>query len=138
MDPLLCKKSKCKNSIVSMAWILAATFSLLLTSPVPASAQELFVLSTESGLELYQAGNLIEPDLPINTYHSAVPPKIKAGTFSLQPILVHSGLQTTLNGRILTMAGRIDWYPSSGENPLSHDLVASLTLETAGGRKNDP
>jgi len=137
MNPIPLKNPRRKNSVVSIAWTLAATFGLLLASPVSSSAQELFVLSTESGLELYQVGNLIEPDLLINTYHSAVLPKIQAGTFSLQPIsvhgkfwkslLIHSGLQTTLNGRILTMAGRIDWHPYSDGDSLSNELVASLT-----------
>ncbi|MCH7615146.1 MAG: hypothetical protein IH978_05350 [Nitrospinae bacterium] len=141
MNPIPFKNPRRKNSVVSIAWTLAATFGLLLASPVSSSAQELFVLSTESGLELYQVGNLIEPDLLINTYHSAIPSKIQAGTFSLQPIsvhgkfwkplLVHSGLQTTLNGRILTMAGRIDWQPTSGGNPLSDDLIASLPKMTS-------
>jgi len=126
-----------RNTITSIVGAWTVIFGLLVASPVSASAQELFVLSTESGLELYQVGKLIEPDLLINTYHSAVSPKITAGTFSLQPISVHgkflrpllvqSGLQRTPNGRILTMAGRIDWHPSSDGNLLSNDLVASLT-----------
>ena len=131
------KNIRRRNTITSIvgAWIV--TFGLLVASPVSASAQELFVLSTESGLELYQVGKLIEPDLLINTYHSGIPSKIQAGTFSLQPISVHgkfwrpllvqSGLQTTPNGRILTLAGRIDWHPYSDGNSLSNELVASLT-----------
>ena len=67
MNPIPFKNPRRKNSVVSIAWTLAATFGLLLASPVSSSAQELFVLSTESGLELYQVGNLIEPDLLINT-----------------------------------------------------------------------
>jgi hypothetical protein len=131
------KNIRRRNTITSIVGLWIVTFGLLVGSPVSAPAQELFVLSTESGLELYQVGKLIEPDLLINTYHSAIPSKIKAGTFSLQPISVHgkfwkpllvqSGLQTTPNGRILTMAGRIDWHPYSNGDSLSHDLVASLT-----------
>jgi hypothetical protein len=131
------KNIRRRNTITSIVGAWTVTFGLLVASPVSASAQELFVLSTESGLELYQVGKLFEPDLLINTYHSAVSPKKNAGTFSLQPIsahgkflrplLVQSGLQTTPNGRILTMAGRIDWRPSSNRDPLSDDLVASLT-----------
>ncbi len=131
------KNIRRRNTITSIVGAWTVTFGLLVASPVSASAQELFMLSTESGLELYQVGKLIEPDLLINTYHSAVLPKIQAGAFSLQPISVHgnfwkpllvqSGLQTTPNGRILTMAGRIDWHPYSDGNSLSNDLVASLT-----------
>jgi len=130
------KNIRRRNTITSIVGTWIVTFGLLVASPVSASAQELFMLSTESGLELYQVGNLIEPDLLINTYHSEIPSKIKAGAFSLQPISVHgkfwrpllvqSGLQTTPNGRILTMAGRIDWQTSSDRDPLSDDLVASL------------
>ncbi len=131
------KNIRRRNTITSIVGAWTVTFGLLMASPISASAQELFMLSTESGLELYQVGNLIEPDLLINTYHSAVSPKKQAGTFSLQtisvqgnfwrPLLVQSGLQTTPNGRILTMAGRIDWHPYSDGNSLSNDLVASLT-----------
>ena len=131
------KNIRRRNTITSIVGTWIVTFGLLVASPVSASAQELFMLSTESGLELYQVGNLIEPDLLINTYHSAIPSKIKAGAFSLQPISVHgkfwrpflvqSGFQTTPNGRILTMAGRIDWHPYSNGDSLSNDLVASLT-----------
>ncbi len=130
------KNIRRRNTITSIVGTWIVTFGLLVALPVSVSAQELFVLSTESGLELYQVGKLIEPDLLINTYHSVIPSKIKAGAFSLQPISVHgnfwrpllvqSGLQTTPNGRILTMAGRIDWHPSSDRDPLSDDLVASL------------
>ncbi len=131
------KNIRRRNTITSIVGTWIVTFGLLVASPVSASAQELFMLSTESGLELYQVGNLTEPDLLINTYHSAIPSKLKGGAFSLQPISVHgnfwrpllvqSGLQTTPNGRILTMEGRIDWHPSSEGNPLNDDLVASLT-----------
>jgi len=137
MNTLTMTRTRQRHSVASMVGALAVTFSLFMASPVPTSAQELFVLSTESGLELYQVEKRIEPDLLINTYHSGFRPKAEAGAFSNQamfsaygiigkPLLVRSGLQTSPNGRILIMADLIDWHPTSGKNLQSDDLMASL------------
>lgn len=137
MNTMSLKNTSHNNSVASMLTVLAVTLGLFMASPVPASAQELFALSTESGLELYQVEGLKGPDFIINKYHSALEPKIEASAFSKQfrsvkygkfarSLLVNSGLQTTPNGRILTMAGHIDWQPTSGGKTSNKDLVASL------------
>ena len=138
MNTMRLKHTNRKNSAPFLIWGLAATFGLFFASPGPTSAQELFALSTKSGLELYQVEKLNRSELLVNTYYSAIRPALGGGNFAPKPTLsaygitgnshlIHSGIQTTLNGRILTMAGRIDWQPSSDRNHLSNDLVASLT-----------
>ena len=77
-------------------------------------------------------------ELLVNTSYSAILPALGGGIFDPKTMLsaygingnshpVHSGIQTTLNGRILTMAGRIDWHPSTDHNSFRDDLVADVT-----------
>lgn len=132
------KNTSSGRTINSMVGTLALTLSLFIASAIPASAQELFVLSTESGLELYQVEKLIEPDLRLNPYPSALRPKAEVGNFHSQflratygtfgkTLIVDSGLQTTPNGR-LTIIGWTEQPPSFDEYELEDRFVASLIV----------
>lgn len=139
MKTVTLSKDRTRASIGSILGALTLGFGLFVFLPGPASAQELFILSTESGMELYQVDNLVKPELLSNSNHSAIQPKAKSKVFSGQsmflghgmngkPFVVNSGLQVTPNGRLLTMAIPVDEYPSPGLKTVGNELVASLQL----------
>jgi hypothetical protein len=128
--------NKRKNFGSSMFAIFTVSLGLLMSAPVSASAQELFSLSTENGLELYQVEKLVKPNCLGNTLHSAGHSRTSTGSFRDlalhstsgtigEPLFVQSGLQTTPNGR-LTMANRIDWEPTVEDKGIEDGLMASL------------
>ena len=125
-----------RNSANSTFTILTISLSLFLASPLMASGQELFSLSSQSGLELYQVEKLIKPSWLTHSFFSEVQMKPESGSFSDQilvsgygdrgkPLFVRSGLQTTPSGRLI-IAGHINWQPSVGEITFEDGRVASL------------
>jgi hypothetical protein len=104
-------------------WTLMVSLGLFMASPIVASAQELFILSTESGLELYQVEKLRDPDWLIPDYHSTYQPASTDFGIVGNSLMVQSGLQTTPHGRIYTMASRVDSLPTPKMDSLIKDLV---------------
>ncbi len=132
------KISRPVSTVTSMVTGMVVSLGLMMSSPGAASAQELFALSTESGLELYQVEKLKKPDLLIDTDHTLIWAKTapeNGGDGPLRtayrtlgkPLMVKSGLQTTPNGR-LTMVGPIDWQPSV-DDAHKEKFIASLMPE---------
>jgi hypothetical protein len=121
------------------------SLGLLMALPGSSSAQELFMLSTKSGLELYQVEKLIMPTFLNSQYKLGSGEHVTTGEFSHTPhrstygalggklLVVQSGLQTTPNGR-LTLTGRIDWQPSLDGNAHDKNFVASLIKEKIPGQ----
>ena len=129
------KNIRSANTVTSMIIGMVVSLTLLMSSPGAASAQELFALSTESGLEFYQVEKLKRPDLLIHTDHTLIWAKTPTENVSDgpirsayrtigKPLMVKSGLQTTPNGR-LTMVGTVDWQPSV-EDTHKEKFIASL------------
>jgi len=133
------KNTHDNSAVTSMVAGIVVSLALFMSSPGAASAQELFALSTEAGLELYQIETLIMPSLLINPHHSVRGPNTATKSFSNgplrstygtigTPLMVQSGLQTTPYGR-LTIASRSDSQPTAGDNAHEENFVASLMLE---------
>lgn len=87
---------------------------------MPASAQELFVLSTDSGLELYQIDTVNKASISLYRNDNALWQKTAPSPTWDQSLfttfgnnhhapLLSSGFITTGTGRIITVAGRIAW-----------------------------
>ncbi|MCH7615973.1 MAG: hypothetical protein IH978_09630, partial [Nitrospinae bacterium] len=107
-------------------------------------AQELFALSTGTGLEFYQVDTVKQPTWPLNRHSSALWPEpqtfllipsVEVETIKLfnSPLMVLPGFTTTTTGRVLTTAGRIHWLST----PPSVEMVQvldspSLIAETIG------
>lgn len=140
-------KSPKKDRMTSVAsTLVGTTFGMMvfLTPLVPASAQELFVLSTGTGLEFYQVDTVKQPTWPLNRHSSALWPEpqtlllipsVEVETIKLfnSPLMVLPGFTTTTTGRVLTTAGRIHWFST----PPSVEMVQvldspSLIAETIG------
>lgn len=118
------KNNRRKNSGNYLFAILTVSMGMLMASPVSGLAQELFVLSTETGLELYQVEKLIKPNWLGMPSPSVAHTRTMKGIMGA-PLNVQSGLQTTPNGR-LTMANRINWKPTVEDNTSEDELMASL------------
>ncbi|MCZ6580229.1 MAG: hypothetical protein O6840_01180 [Nitrospirae bacterium] len=140
-------KSPKKDRMTSVAsTLVGTTFGMMvfLTPLVPVSAQELFALSTETGLEFYQVDTVKQPTWPLNRHSSALWPEpqtfllipsVEVETIKLfnSPLMVLPGFTTTTTGRVLTTAGRIHWLST----PPSVEMVQvldspSLIAETIG------
>jgi len=115
--------------------LVGTTFGMMvfLTPLVPASAQELFALSTGTGLEFYQVDTVKQPTWPLNRHSSALWPEpqtfllipsVEVETIKLfnSPLMVLPGFTTTTTGRVLTTAGRIHWLST----PPSVEMVQVL------------
>ena len=140
-------KSPKKDRMTSVAsTLVGTTFGMMvfLTPLVPASAQELFALSTGTGLEFYQVDTVKQPTWPLSRHSSALWPEpqtlllipsVEVETIKLfnSPLMVLPGFTTTTTGRVLTTAGRIHWLST----PPSVEMVQvldspSLIAETIG------
>jgi len=119
-------------------WIMAATFTFMFSWYAPVLAQELFALSTDTGLEFYEVQAIQGLDRRIDHPRSALWPERKEAfsrslsstpsRFDGSPI-IDSGFQTTVNGRILTLAGKIDWSPLVVNTMLTRDFEEHLPNE---------
>lgn len=138
------KNIRSNSTATSLIGGLLISLGLFTALPGSSSAQELFMLSTKSGLELYQVEKLFMPTFLISQYRSGSGDNVKTGDFSHDPhrptygelgkiLVVQSGLQTTPNGR-LTLTGRIDWQPSFEGNDQDKKFVASLIKEKIPGK----
>lgn len=137
MNTTTSNNPKPSNHVASVVRTLAVSLALFLGLATSAFGQEIFILSTESGLELYQVEKLHEPNLQLNTFRPAFGSNLVDQSFMHQPtvsaygimgksFMVNSGLQTTPNGRLLMLAGETDWRPSSGSDTDGQEFVASL------------
>ena len=124
-----------RNSSDYIFWITNAALTFVLSWYAPVLAQELYTLSTDSGMEFYQVQAVKKLHMNVNTSHSALWPQSGNGALSSginvnSRLTPHSteldpGFQTTVNGRILTMAGRIDWKPTGTEIILAEEFNQS-------------
>ena len=120
------KNSDRKNHSESMFSILGAFLGLFLASPAAVSADQLFALSTETRLELYQAENLRSP----NSFTKPANPISHSGTVRGiigEQVLMDTGLQTTPIGR-LTMINR-NWQQIAEDTSSKNKLLAALTKD---------
>ncbi|MEC4674828.1 MAG: hypothetical protein VST68_11625 [Nitrospirota bacterium] len=107
---------------------------------MPASAQELFVLSTDSGLELYQIDTVNKPNFAQYRNESALWPKTAPSLTVAQSLLtpmainntpiLSSGFVTTETGRIATVAGRIAWQYTQPQLEFVKELPTPPAPET--------
>ena len=102
-----------------MFWVITSAVIFVLGWYTPVLAQELYALSTDTGLEFYQVEAVKKLDLKVNRSKSALWP---TNGSSIGRNGLNSGFQTTVNGRILTMAGRIDWQPTQFDVKLVEEL----------------
>lgn len=115
-----------QNSSDYMFWIIATAFIFLLGWYTPVVAQELYALSTDTGLEFYQVEAVKKLDMNANSSQSALWTITRYGK---TPLELHPGFQTTIHGRILTMAGRIDWGLQEDSLKLAQDSIPDLDLK---------
>lgn len=111
----------------SMFATLAVSVGLLLSWPVAASSQEIFALSTDTGLELYQVQKIATPSWLGMTASTGSHSETATGIFVKQ-LSVESGLQTTPIGR-LTIVHRINWEPTVETSSAESKLIAALTQD---------
>ena len=120
------------RSAIPTIWLLNTAIVLLwsLTGTTRVAAQELFALSTDKGMELYVVdGQLYISPLVGNRTHGAphlgygngslpyYKPSLLFQSLSLQIPTFHDkrltlldpGFSTSLTGRVITIAGRIEW-----------------------------
>ena len=103
---------------------LVVSLGLFLAWPVISTAQELFILSTESGVELYQVEKIRELDLRINFFHSSDPSyQGSASEIMMESLMVNSGLQKTPHGRLLTMTTSHVSLPTPKMDALFTDIL---------------
>lgn len=135
------------NTFTSMIAGMVMSLGLFMSSPGAASAQELFALSTESGLELYQIETFFIPKMLINPYHAGSKPSTAIEDVSNDPLrsaygtkakrlMVKSGLQTTPNGR-LTMVGPLDWHPSVDDTHEEKFIASLMPEQTANNFRRE-
>lgn len=124
-----------KNPINFPSKLLGTTLGLFLAlaSFTSASGQQLFVLSTDAGLEIYQVEPIKKPNLfPSKNFSALWPtsnefipinmPTLKLPGTQSSNVLIDPGFRTSVSGRILTIAGRIDWSSSETENQFAKKM----------------
>ena len=128
-----------RSTVFAIAGLILGV-TLNFATLIPASAQELFVLSTVSGLELYQIDTVNKPSFVQNRNESALWPKtapiltVDQSLFTPMAInntpMLSSGFITTETGRIATVAGRIAWQFTQPQLEFAKDVADPPVRET--------
>lgn len=114
-------------------WIMSAVCAFVFSWYAPVLAQELYALSTSSGLEFYQVEAIKQPNFEMNSSQGDLWPErshihiFSSSMLQTSPLIggspsLDSGYHTTMNGRILTLAGKIDWKVSPPFLQMGKDL----------------
>ncbi|MDT7043126.1 hypothetical protein [Candidatus Nitronereus thalassa] len=121
------------RSRTSIFSTLVISLILFMAWPVISVGQELFSLSTDSGLELYQVEKLRELDLRINLFRASEHPKVPISDIMMETLMVDSGLQRTPHGRLFTMTAPYIQHPSHKMDA----LIAEIFKENFPKREHE-